>query len=93
MAYHLTIKGDQNMRAGLIISLTVYAALSLSGCGLLPGGTSLTLENYRIDERKAETQQYRADNKPLWCFLVPGGCPKKAPLHREVQADGEVSGS
>lgn len=82
------------MRLGLILSLSMYAvaAIYLSGCGLLPGGTSLTLENYRIDERKAETQQYRADNKPLWCVLVPGGCPKKSPKHLETQ-EGEVSGS
>jgi len=81
------------MRAGLIISLTAYAALYLSGCGMLPGGVSITAENYRIDERKAETQQYRADNKPLWCLIVPGGCATKSPKHLETQSDGEVSGS
>lgn len=80
------------MRAGIAIGLMTYlaAALYLSGCGVLPGGASLTLENYRIDETKRESVQHRADNKPLWCLFVT--C-KKAPRHLETEADGEVSGS
>jgi hypothetical protein len=88
MAYHLTIKGD-HMRFGLILSLTTYAAaaLYLSGCGVTG-----SLKTYRVDEYREESRQYRADNKPLWCVLVPYGC-KKSPKHLETQDDGEVSGS
>jgi hypothetical protein len=78
------------MRLGLFLSLSMYAiaAVYLSGCGVTG-----SLKAYRVDEYREESRQYRADNKPLWCALIPFGCPKKAPLHREVQEDGEVSGS
>ncbi len=78
------------MRAGIAIGLLTYltAAVYLSGCGVTG-----SLKTYRVDEYREESRQYRADNKPLWCMLIPYGCPKKAPRHLETQEDGEASGS